>query len=228
MYTKEQVDEMLSQVEQEFQKTLGDIAKNENTEEVVSEEEVTEEVSAQEESQELSKNEEESEDQEYGDEDYQTIDDLYASMSKSEKIAHYNSIKKAMATEFDETVKEEPVKKSESKEDSEVKTEIETVKAENQELKKSIDNMNDLINKLFSVKKAPAQKAITGLSVIAKSEDVAEEKEAADIAKMSKSEITSKLQKIDYSSLSKSDRTAINDFYLNNGSVEKIKHLIKE
>jgi hypothetical protein len=33
MYTKEQVDDMLSQVEREFEKTLGSIVKNEKVEE---------------------------------------------------------------------------------------------------------------------------------------------------------------------------------------------------
>jgi serine protease inhibitor len=45
---------------------------------------------------------------------------------------------------------------------------------------------------------------------------------------MSKGEVTAKLKALDFQSLSKSDRDAINNFYLQNGSVEKIKHLISK
>jgi hypothetical protein len=78
---------------------------------------------------------------------------------------------------------------------------------------------------MFNTKKAPSQKAITATNYIAKSE---EEDNQVDFSKMTKGEITSKLKSIDYSSLEKSDREAINEYCLNNGSVEKIKHLIKE
>jgi hypothetical protein len=108
-------------------------------------------------------------------------------------------------------------------------SETDMIKAENEELKKSVETMTELLNKLFSSgKKAPAQKAITEISYIAKSEESESETKGLDISKMSKSEITNKLKSVNYAELSKSDRDCINDFYLNNGSVEKIKHLIKE
>ena len=234
MYTKEQVDEMLLQVEQEFEKTLGSISKSEKNQ--------TTEESADADS-----------------EEFETIDELYASMSKNEIDAHYSSIKKVMLAKSEdedcemekeehemEEEKEEHEKK-EKKEDEEKeehekkedekemekcgempaakKSETSSLVQENEELKKNIETLNDLVSKLFS-KKAPSQKAITATSFIAKSEET--EQASFDISEMSKGEITSKLKALNFGSLSKSDRDAINNFYLQNGSVEKIKHLISK
>lgn len=213
MYTKEQVDEMLSQVEQEFNNALGSIAKNEETE-----------VKSEEETEEFEKAEVETKETE----DYQTIDELYASMEKNEIEAHYESVKKVMFGEAEE-IEEDSIEKSETEEVEEiqmVKSENENLKEQNEELKKNLENIEGLINKMFNTKKAPSQKAITSANYIAKSEE-AEENEI-DFSKMTKSEITSKLKSLDYSSLEKSDREAINEYCLNNASVNKIKHLIKE
>jgi hypothetical protein len=222
MYTKEQVDDMLSQVEREFEKTLGSIVKSEKVEEQA--EEIVEEEQS------LEKSEESEEEVEYTEEDYKTVDDLYGSMSKSEIEAHYSSIKRVMFGDESEEKSEDMAKSEDSvKETDMIKAEISTVKAENEELKKSVETMTELLNKLFnSGKKAPTQKAITGIDYIAKSEESETGSKGLDISKMSKSEITSKLKSVNYAELSKSDRECINDFYLNNGSVEKIKHLIKE
>ena len=221
MYTKEQVDDVLSQVEVEFEKALDSITKNEEIKEEVEVE--VEEIQAQEED--MNKSEEVSE-EEYSEEDFDTIDEIYSSMSKSEKEAHYSSIKKSLFSESTE----EDMSKSEEVE-VEVKadnSEIEMVKSENTELKKNLEQMNTLLEKMFDkTKKAPAQKAITGYSVVAKSEEM-EEKAEDKVASMSKSEITSKLKSIDYSGLNKSERNAINEYCLNNGSVNSIKHLITE
>ena len=180
-------------------------------------------------SEDLSKNEE-SEELEYTNEDYDTIDEIYSSMDKSEKEAHYASIKKAIFSEETEEVKEESIAKSEEVKTSEVETmvksENEELKTQNSELKKSLDTVNELLEKMFDKKKAPAQKAITGYSVVAKSEVLENEEAKVDLSEMSKSEITSKLKLVDFGSLNKSERNAINEFYLNNGSVEEIKHLI--
>lgn len=217
MYTKEQVDEMLLQVEQEFEKTLEGIAKNENTQV----EEIAEEIQ--------------------NSEDFETIDELYASMDKSEIEAHYNSIVKVMAkeesAEHEAEESEEEEKKEHKKGKKEEKEEMEkcgdmvaakksekTLVEENEELKKNIETLNELVGKLFATKKAPAQKAVTNLNFIAKSEE--NETTSFNVEGMSKGEITSKLKSLDYASLSKSDKEAINNFYLQNGSVSKIKHLI--
>lgn len=232
MYTKQQVDEMLLQVEQEFEKTLGSISKSEQNQTV--------------ETSEIADGEE-----------FETIDELYASMSKSEIEAHYSSIKKVMLSKSEDCEMEKEEEKHEMKEEKEEEKEEKKDKKEeekkeedekemekcgemaaakksekslveeNEELKKNIEALNDLVGKLFSTKKAPSQKAITGTSFIAKSEDV-EQQATLNISEMSKGEITSKLKALNFGSLSKSDRDAINNFYLQNGSVEKIKHLISK
>jgi hypothetical protein len=220
MYTKEQVDDMLSQVEQEFENALGSIAKSE--ENIEEEKEI--EVEAQ--AEELEKSE--TEEVEAEEEDYETIDDLYASMTKSEKEAHYAAVKKSI---FGEEVEEEAVEEQSMEKSEEVEAkedeEVEMLKSENEELKKNYEQLNELVSKLFNTKKAPAQKAVTNVNYIAKSEET-EFEEKEDFSNMSKSEVTAKLKAIDYSELKKSDREAINNYYLDNGSVDSIKHLIRE
>lgn len=218
-YTKAQVDEMLLQVEQEFEKTLESIVKNEEIENTEIE----------------------------NSEEFETIDELYGSMDKSEIEAHYNAIKKVMFGEAEESmVKEESAaheaeeseaeekkekKKEEAKEEMEkcgdmvaAKKSESDLATENEELKKNLETLNSLVSKLFNEKKAPSQKAITNVSFIAKSEE--SEVASFDVSELSKGEITSKLKALDYGKLSKSDKDAINNFYLQNGSVDKIKHLI--
>lgn len=225
MYTKQQVDEMLSQVEQEFENALGNIAKSEESIEEENDIEVEAEAS-----EELEKSEDEEIETE--EEDYETIDDLYASMTKSEQEAHYAAIKKTLFNEQIETeeeIEEEAVQKSE-----EVKVEaiqndekVDMLKSENEELKKNYEELKSMVDQLFNMKKAPAQKAVTNVNYIAKSEE-SNNKEKVDLSDLSKKEITAKLKTIDYSGLKKSDRDAINNYYLDNGSVESIKHLIRE
>lgn len=222
MYTKEQVDEMLSQVEQEFEDALGSIAKSEEN----IEEENDIEVEAQE-SEELEKSEDQEVETE--EEDYETIDDLYASMTKSEQEAHYAAVKKSLYGEEVEAQQEEveeKIEKSEAKAEENDEEEVEMLKSENEELKKNYEELKSMVDQLFNVKKAPAQKAVTNVNYIAKSEE--SNSEEIDFSEMSKNEITAKLKTIDYSGLKKSDREAINNYYLDNGSVDSIKHLIRE
>ena len=218
MYTKEQVDEMLSQVEQEFENALGSIAKSEEN----IEEENDIEVEAQE-SGELEKSEDQEVETE--EEDYETIDDLYASMTKSEQEAHYAAVKKSLYGEEIEAQQEEVEEKIEKAEEND-EEEVEMLKSENEELKKNYEELKSMVDQLFNVKKAPAQKAVTNVNYIAKSEE--SNSEEIDFSEMSKNEITAKLKTIDYSGLKKSDREAINNYYLDNGSVDSIKHLIRE
>jgi len=246
MYTKEQVDEMLSQVEQEFSNTLETIQKNESVEiEDIETEEV--EIEA------LDKSEEESEDA-YE----QTIEDLYGSMTKGEQEAHYAAVKKSLFDmEKDEDMsphaKEQEAKQKQKmavasantnegydkaahsddekkfmREKRKMGKSEEDLMTEVEELKKSVETYEGLLDKVFAKKNAPKAKALTGYDVIAKSEEVESQKEGSSLESMSKSEITSKLKTIDYSTLTKSDRSAINEYCLENGSVNKIKHLIKE
>jgi hypothetical protein len=271
MYTEKQVDDMLSQVEKEFEKALDSIAKNEEVETEVeaSEELETEEVIAK---------SEETEEVETEESEYETVDELYGSMTKSEIEAHYNSIKKIMFgeelekaakrdhaegdTAMDEFypgkeekeklgedyedlsphAKEQMAKERQKKaskeagfgkaEDESEETEVLAksenevkLEEENEELKKNLETVNELLGKLFNKEEAPKGKAITNTDYIAKSEEAKEE--GKDFASMSKSEVTSKLKSIDYSELSKSDRNAINEYCLKNTSVETIKHLLR-
>lgn len=211
--TKEHVDAVLSEVEQEMSKAFESMSKNE--------EEIEETVEA---TQKVEESLEKSEDQESEEENYETIEELYASMEKSEAEAHYNAIKSVMFGNAEE-VAEEELGKSEEKQEEENK-EVEMLKSENEELKKSYDELNTLVQQLMnSTKKAaPSGKAITSSNYIAKSEET--EQEEIDLSSLSKSEISSKLKSLDYSTLEKSDRQAINEYYLENGSVDKIKHLI--
>ncbi len=101
------------------------------------------------------------------------------------------------------------------------------LQSEIEELKKSLSNYEELVGQLFN-KKAPEGKAVTGLNVIEKSEGTVEEVKEDKVSEMKKSEITSKLKTLDYGELTKSDRNAINEYCLNNTSVESIKHLITE
>jgi hypothetical protein len=277
MYTKEQVDEMLSEVENEINIAFETMNKNE--EEVATEEIATEEIEATADES-LEKSEDEVEAQNEVEEDYETIDDLYGSMTKSEQEAHYAAVKKSLfgmeKSDDDDDLsphaKEQKAKAAQTKlaqenkasgkvnpgydegahrdddvaakvyrdklkrqqgqrddtKKSEDMTEMEAMlKSENEELKKNYEELNALVEKLFNKdKEAPKGKALTGYDVITKGEDV--ESEENKITSMSKGEVKQKLNQIDYSTLSKSDRDAINEYCLENGSVEKIKHLIKE
>jgi len=110
--------------------------------------------------------------------------------------------------------------KSENTEVELLKSEVEAQKAKNDELKKSLDAVTEFIGKL-SKKIAPPAKAITSLDVIAKSE-------GAGSQELSKSEVTAILaKKAQDPNLKKSDRDAINAFYLNSASIESVSHLLK-
>lgn len=253
--TKETVDAVLSEVEQEMSKAFESMSKNE--EEIEETVETTEEV--------VEESLDKSEDRE---EDYETIEELYASMEKGEMEAHYNAMKEVMFGKSEEEMAKakkrdhaegDPAEKewenkasqTEGYEDlsphgkkqkakemqakaakeagfgkSEDNVEVEMLKSENEELKKSYEELNTLVEQLMnSTKKAaPAGKAITSSNYIAKSEET--EQEEVDLSSLSKNEISSKLKSLDYSKLEKSDRKAINEYYLENGSVDKIKHLI--
>ena len=114
------------------------------------------------------------------------------------------------------------MQKSENTEMELLKAEISTSNAKFDELKKQYDGVAAFLTKLVEKKVAPAAKAITSLDVIAKSEYKDEEKP------LTKNEIDSALlKKSQDASTSKSDRDAINNFYLGDKSLEKISHLLK-
>lgn len=170
----------------------------------------------------------------YDEEDFEHMHKMYASMSKGELKAHHDAVRKALDSQGMAKCGEMEMKKAEetvevkaeavqpeTKEVELLKSELETQKAKAEELKKNLDAVSEFLSKLVK-KTAPAGKAITSLDVITKSEDIKEEKE------LTKSEITSILaKKAADPSLSKSDREAINAYYLNGASINSISHLLK-
>lgn len=174
----------------------------------------------------------ESEEHGYDEEDLEHMNKMYGSMSKAELKAHHDAIKGCLDKCGDIT--EVPMGKSEDisvevKEEVQspeevnlLKSEIEAKDAKVAELQKNLDVATEFLTKLFSKKSAPAAKAITSLESIAKSEHFTEEKT------LTKSEITSILaKKAADPSTTKSDREAINDYYLGSKSLQKINHLLK-
>jgi hypothetical protein len=103
-----------------------------------------------------------------------------------------------------------------------LKSELGSVNAKYDDLKKNFDAVAAFLTKLVEKKAAPAAKAITSLDVIAKSENTEEEKP------LTKSEIDSVLlKKAQSASTSKTDRDAINAYYLSGESLRSISHLLK-
>lgn len=113
--------------------------------------------------------------------------------------------------------------KSENTEVELLKSELSTTSAKYDELKKNYDGVAAFLSKLLEKKTAPAAKAITSLDVIAKSEDVEGEKT------LTKNEVHDILcKKSSEPSLKKSDREAINTYYLKGQvDVTGISHLLK-
>lgn len=169
------------------------------------------------------------------------IEDLYASMTKAEKDAHYGALKKVMATEEMKKSEQAPasteVKTEDNKEVALIKAEFDAVKASNEELKKANEelkkaaeetqkNLNAVIEALKSrfVKKpaAPKQKAITELSALSKSE-----KTGSETSELSRNEVKKILtEKAKEPTLKKSDRDLINAYCYEKVGVDKIKHLL--
>jgi hypothetical protein len=103
------------------------------------------------------------------------------------------------------------------------KSENELLKAENEKLQKTLDTATAILTKLVEKRGAPAGKAITSLEAIAKSEGVKEEEKP-----LTQVEINSILnKKAADPKLEKSDRDAINAFYLGDRNLKAISHLLK-
>ena len=166
---------------------------------------------------------------EYDDEDMAEMEKMYKSMNKTEAEAHYKTLKKAMFGDVEtEVITKSEVKADSSAEEVKVlKSENDSVKAENEDLKKSLDKLTQIVAKVFGKKsEAPKQKAITSMEVVKKSEEETKV-EAKDYSKVSKEEINKALTaKIRSGKIEKNDKEAINNFIINNGSIELIKHLL--
>lgn len=178
----------------------------------------------------------------YDEEDLAHMAKMYSSMSKGELMAHHDAVRAALdgkgMEKCGEAAQAAPaasasaqpeMTKSEKDVVVEVSNpEVEKLKAElaaemqkSEVMKKNFDGVAELLTKLVK-KTAPQGKAITNLDAIAKSESTTQE------ITLTKSEITAKLlQKSADPTLSKSDRDAINGFYLGSGSINSINHLLK-
>lgn len=184
----------------------------------------------------------------YDAEDIAHMDQMYMSMSKAELLAHHDSCVRALDAQGAEHVHGAPnaqasvapeatvaapseidkcgdmtmMNKSENAELELAKSDAAAAKAKNAELEKNLAGVQDFLTQL--VKKVPQGKAITQYEQVAKSESVSAEEKT-----LSKSEITSILmKKAAEPTLSKSDRDAINAFYLNaQPDLKTISHLLK-
>lgn len=228
----------LAKAEEEFNASKSEVLEETSVQPVLVEEVL---VKAEEESEQKEEAKEDSEEScDYDDEDMEEMHKMYSSMSKAELAAHHGSVQKALehhglaksgenmqkseeavaAVEVTAAVVEEskPVQNSEMEL---LKSEVEAQKAKNEELKKNLDVVTEFLSKL-NRKIAPPAKAITSLDVIAKSEATEETKE------LTKSEVKAVLAKKVYDpTLSKSDREAINAFYLNDANIDSVRHLLK-
>jgi hypothetical protein len=112
--------------------------------------------------------------------------------------------------------------KSEDVESDLLKTEVETQKTKVETLQKTLDGVTEFLTKLVAKTNVPQGKAVTSYDAIAKSEA------AVEVQPMTKKEILGILSKKAMDpSLSKSDRDAINNFYMNDMNVTSISHLLK-
>lgn len=242
-YTDQQIESLLQEVESKFAEHLAKteeevLAKSEKTEGEVAEESQPEEAKELAKAEdkdmdakdmdkcgdmEVKKAEDKEDDKEEDDEE--EMEKMYRSMDEAEKQAHHRALKKAMAAgkmhKSEEDVEQDETSLLKSEIDS-LRQANEELKKSSEETKKSFDELVVALNKRF-VKTAPKQKAITNLVGLEKGETTQEEKPLA------KSEIDQILTKKSADpTLLKSDRAAINDYYLKNGGLDKIRHLLKE
>lgn len=193
----------------------------------------------------------------YDAEDIAHMDQMYMSMSKAELIAHHDSCVRALdAIGAEHTHAAAPAAPAEaqapaaqaapnaeidkcgdmsmSKSEKEqtpaapvvadvTKTENDLLKSENESLKKNLDGIQEFLTQL--VKKVPQGKAITSYEQVQKSEST--QVEGGEV-QLTKSEISAILTKrAAEPTLAKSDREAINAFYLNGANINTISHLLK-
>lgn len=166
----------------------------------------------------------------YNEEDIAEMNAMYSSMTKAEAEAHYESLKKTLSKET-EVVAEVTMAKSEQKseETAILKSEIETLKSEKEQMEKSFQDLTAKLIEFVKGSKAPKQKAVTKLEYVAKSEEEkVEEKPQEDVTKMDKTEVSRRLTaKIRSGKLEKSEREKINEFYQSGSkNIESIRHLL--
>lgn len=222
-YNEQDMAKLISEVETEFKDYL---TKSEQNTEIESNDASAEEDTS------ITKNEELN----YDADDISEMNDMYASMSKSEKEAHYSAIKSTLFVE-DKKESKDLVKSEEDNVQVLAKTEMDEIKGDlkksedaNTELKKNIETLTSIVSKI--VKRAPARKAVTqinGIEYIKKSEETVEKDETkVDVSKLSKKEVNNILTaKLRNGEITKSeDRTNINKFCYGEINIEKIKYLL--
>lgn len=182
----------------------------------------------------LAKAEDEKKDEDkcdYDEKDHEEMHKMYKSMTKAERKAHMDAISKCgeismhKSEEQSGEAKVEPVVDT-SKEvellKSEFSAKLAAEEAKSAELKKNLDAVSEFLTKLVK-KTAPQGKAITNLDSVAKSEPAKEDEKP-----LTKSEINTRLaKKAAEPSLAKSDRDAINAFYLHGADIKTVSHLLK-
>ena len=207
-YSEQDMAQLISEIENEFTEYVTKSEQNE-----------VEEVSL----------EKSSNDFDYDESDIEEMNEMYASMSKSEKEAHYASIKSILFGTNEELNKSENIVKKDEETEL-LKSELANSKKETEDLKKNVETLTNIVAKI--VKKAPARKAITQLGdiqVLAKSEESeVSAKPEADYSKLNKAEINKILSgKIRNGEIKKSeDREKINQFCYGKVKIDEIKHLL--
>lgn len=165
----------------------------------------------------------------YDDEDVDEMHKMYHSMSKAELGLHKGAIEKCWMAkcgemkQMDKSEKDVSIKVA-SENTSLIKSKVETLEKENEELKKNVESLVNAMAKFVNSKKAPARKAITEIGFLNKSEEEGKTEEKA----LSKTEITTILsRKAQEPTLSKSDREAIDKYYFGTVGIDAIRHLLK-
>lgn len=220
-YTDKDLAALIKSVEEEFDLSLKEIkeAKEKETEQVEATEIEKNEKAASESTDEF----------DYDEDDIKVMNEMYASMSKSEAQAHLESLNKTLGVSV-KTEENSEIKKSEEifkSENDLLKKEVDGVKKENEELKKSLSGLLETLKgKVFSA--APARKSITNIDYIAKSEvETSKPSKETDVSTFSTKEISSILSnKMREGKLSKSERELVVSFYDKKANINDIKHLL--
>ena len=226
-YNEQDMAQLISEVETEFKEYLAKAEESVTTDEKTLEASVSEDVTNE---GSLEKSET-SKEFDYDENDIKEMNDMYSSMTKSEKEAHYSAIKSVMFSKSEEESEDLNKSEEEVKDEEKVllKSELENSKKETEELKKNIETLTSIVSKI--VKKAPSRKAVTqigNIQVMKKSEEPIKEEEEIDYTSLNKSEINKILTgKIRNGEIKKAeDKEKINQFCYGQVKIDEIKHLL--
>jgi hypothetical protein len=171
----------------------------------------------------------------YDEEDMQHMQKMYMSMSKSELKAHHDACRMALDSQGMQKCGDMGMAKSENltvidvkipvleAETALLKSELSAEKAKTADLQKKVELAGQFMAQLAAKKSAPKGKAIENLEVIQKSDEIKVPKT------FTKAEVSSILnEKVKDSSLTKSDRDAINAYYLGSKDIKLVSHLLPQ